>query len=90
MLYSADFPEGFRAAISLRGFDLGKSRQPMSEGQRLDLSALSTVLQCLLADFGVVESPPGGCPPSRGEIDREQIARIAQQVIEDLRKQGAL
>ena len=31
MLYSADFPEGFRAAIELRGFNFGKSRQPLSE-----------------------------------------------------------
>ncbi|MDC0937102.1 dihydrodipicolinate synthase family protein, partial [Pirellulales bacterium] len=90
MLYSADFPGGFRAAIGLRGFDLGKSRQPMSELQRIDNSTLENVLQCILADFGVVETPPGGCPPARPSVDRDQIARIAQEVIDDLRKQGAL
>src|SRR6185437_2083705 len=31
MLFSADFPEGFRAAVELRGFDFGLSRQPLSE-----------------------------------------------------------
>ena len=28
MLYSAEFPEGFRAALQLRGFDTGAGRQP--------------------------------------------------------------
>src|SRR5688572_2906342 len=31
MLYSADFPEGFRAAVELRGFDFGAGRQPLSQ-----------------------------------------------------------
>lgn len=90
MLYSADFPEGFRAAISLRGFDLGQSRQPMSEVQQLDLESLQRVLHCILADFGVVETPAGGCPPGPPKVDREQVARIAQQVLDDLRRQGAI
>ena len=33
MVYSADFPEGFRAAVELRGFNMGQSRQPLSEDQ---------------------------------------------------------
>src|SRR5436190_1764756 len=53
MLYSTDFPEGFRAAVQLRGINLGQSRQPQSEVQRIDMTALSKVLRCILADFGV-------------------------------------
>ncbi|MCA9098325.1 MAG: dihydrodipicolinate synthase family protein, partial [Planctomycetaceae bacterium] len=34
MIYSAEFPEGFRAAVELRGFRMGAGRQPMSESQR--------------------------------------------------------
>jgi dihydrodipicolinate synthase/N-acetylneuraminate lyase len=29
-LYSADFPEGFRVAVQLRGFQMGTGRQPLS------------------------------------------------------------
>lgn len=90
MLYSADFPEGFRAAVQLRGFDLGDSRQPLSESQRIDRDALSAVLQCILADFGFVDQPVGGCMPRTGQIDRDRIAHIAQQVIAQLRDQGVL
>jgi len=89
MLLSADFPEGFRAAINLRGFNLGRSRQPLSEIQRIDQTALQHVLQCIMSDFGVVEPPPGGCAPRSGNMSRDKIAQIAQEVVEKLRKQGA-
>lgn len=56
MLYSADFPDGFRAAVELRGFDLGASRQPLSESQQTDRAALQRKLKRLLADFGYIES----------------------------------
>jgi dihydrodipicolinate synthase/N-acetylneuraminate lyase len=55
MLLSADFPDGFRAAVELRGFNLGPSRQPQSEAQQVDRSALQRVLQSILADFGYVQ-----------------------------------
>ena len=90
MLYSADFPEGFRAAAELRGFDLGDSRQPLSETQKIDRSALQRVLQCILADFGVTDAPHEGCPTRSGDIDRDRIAHIAQGVIENLRQKGVL
>ncbi len=90
MLFSADFPEGFRAAAELRGFRFGASRQPMSETQQVDRTALQRVLQCILADFGVVDAPPEGCPPRTGNIERDRIAHIAQGVIEQLRQRGLL
>jgi dihydrodipicolinate synthase/N-acetylneuraminate lyase len=90
MLYSADFPEGFRAAIDLRGFQFGKGRQPLSESQRIDQAALQHVLRCVLADFGVVEPPAGGCAPRTGNMTRDKIAQIAQEVVEKLHQQGAL
>src|SRR5262249_42740970 len=36
MLFSADFPEGFRAGAELRGFEFGRGRQPLSEKQQID------------------------------------------------------
>src|SRR3954469_5105750 len=59
MLYSADFPEGFRAAVDLRGFRFGKGRQPLSEPQQVDRDKLQRTLQCILADFGVADAPAG-------------------------------
>jgi dihydrodipicolinate synthase/N-acetylneuraminate lyase len=94
MLYSADFPEGFRAAVELRGFNLGNSRQPLSQSQNIDRETLSRVLQCILSDFGVVEQPPGGCPPrpqnGPAPVERDQIAHIAQSVIDELHKRGVM
>src|SRR4029079_2948196 len=71
MLYTADFPEGFRAAVQLRGINLRQGRQPLSEVQQVDLTALSRVLRCILADFGVVDPPAEGCAPRTGNIKQD-------------------
>src|SRR5512137_107674 len=39
-LYSTDFPEGFRAAVELRGFAMGRSRQPLSPTQQVNREKL--------------------------------------------------
>ncbi len=88
MLYSADFPEGFRAAAELRGFNFGNGRQPMSPNQRIDRSALQQVLRCILADFGYVDAPSGGCAPRTGNVDHDRISQIAESVLQTLRQQG--
>jgi 4-hydroxy-tetrahydrodipicolinate synthase len=88
MLFSADFPEGFRAAVELRGFEMGRGRQPLSETQRVDRSALQRVLKCILADFGVVDVPLEGCPPRTGAVDKDKVAQIAQEVMARLRERG--
>ena len=88
MLYSTEFPEGFRAAVTLRGFAMGKGRQPLSESQQCDLSRLSRVIQCILAGCGYVEPPPEGCPT--GQIDESDVAQIARAVINKLSQRGAI
>ena len=90
MLYSADFPEGFRAAVELRGFQVGPSRQTRSDKQQIDYVTLQTVLQCILAEFGYVEGPASGCPTRTGNIDQDRISHIAASVIETLRQRGAI
>lgn len=87
MVYSAEFPEGFRAAVALRGFKTGSSRQPQSDGQKIQLEELSRELQCLLADEGFADEPIGGCPAGE-PIDTDQIARITASVVSELRKRG--
>ena len=86
MLYSAEFPEGFRAALRLRGFDTGRGRQPQSECQQRDLEKLGLQLQCLLAEEGFVDEPVGGCPIR--DVDDEQVSRIVDSVLAELKRRG--
>ena len=90
MIYSADFPEGIRAAVEMRGFQVGRSRQPQTDSQRIDRAGLQKVLQCILADFGYVEAPPGGCPPRTGNLSQDRISHIAATVLEELQRRGAI
>ncbi len=87
MILSAEFPEGFRAALRLRGIDTGVGRQPQSAGQQLELSQLSDQLQCLLAAENFTDEPIAGCPANQ-PVDQDQVARIAANVVAELRKRG--
>ncbi len=89
MIYSAEFPEGFRAAAELRGFRMGTGRQPLSEGQQRDLSALRNTLQCLLAEHGFTSEPLGGCPVKGDEkFDSKEVSAIVQNVLAELKRRG--
>ena len=88
MLFSADFPEGFRAAVELRGFNFGRSRQPLSDVQSIDRLALQRVLQCILADFGVVDAPSEGCVPRTGNLERDKVMQVTEAVMSALRQRG--
>jgi 4-hydroxy-tetrahydrodipicolinate synthase len=86
MMYTADFPEGIRAALSLRGFQTGAGRQPLSEGQQIELGVVRDTLQCLLAEEGFADEPLGGCPPAR--VDSHQVSQIVQGVLAELKRRG--
>ncbi len=89
MIYSAEFPEGFRAAVNLRGFNMGIGRQPLSVDQKTDLVALSKTLQCLLGEQGFTDQPVGGCPVSKIPlVDRDEINTIVQNVLAELKRRG--
>lgn len=87
MILSAEFPDGFRAALRLRGFEPGPSRQPKSTVQQQQLIKLGEQLQCLLAAEGFSQEPIGGCPVGTS-VDPEQIARIVQNVVGELKRRG--
>src|SRR5205085_12086445 len=74
MIYSADFPEGFRAALELRGIRPGSSRQPFSDDQKTEMSTVRDSLQCLLAEEGFTDQPVGGCPVSSAKVDHEIVS----------------
>lgn len=91
MIYSAEFPEGFRAAVSLRGFQMGRGRQPLSEKQQTDLSLLRRTLQCLLAEHGFTDEPVGGCPVGSADVaSTTEVASIVQTVVAELRGRGMI
>ncbi len=90
MLYSADFPEGFRAAVELRGFRFGASRQPLSDSQQVDRAALQRVLQCILSDFQVVDPPKAGCVPRGVQPPQDRLEQITHEVVRRLRQRGVI
>ena len=87
MLYHSEFPEGFRAALNLRGIQTGPGRQPQSPVQQQSLVKLRDQLQCLLAAEGFTSEPVGGCKVGES-MDPEQVARIVQGVVGELKKRG--
>jgi dihydrodipicolinate synthase/N-acetylneuraminate lyase len=100
MIYHSEFPEGFRAAASLRGFDLGVGRQPLSDEQRRDLATLRDTLQCLLAAHGFADQPLAGCPPHTqrrysgspdgtcDSVGPQDVSAIVQKVVSELKRRG--
>lgn len=88
MLYSSEFPDGFRAAVRLRGFETGIGRQPLSDEQHHDLDSLANTLQCMLAEHGYTDEPICGCPiPTEGEAPQD-VTRIVEAVVAALKQRG--
>ncbi len=88
-LYGADFPEGFRVAIALRGFRMGTGRQPLSQQHREILAKLETTLSELLAEEGL-DGPAAAPIPAvpTGQFDRQQIGQIVEGVLVELQQRG--
>jgi 2-dehydro-3-deoxy-D-pentonate aldolase len=90
MIYQAEFPNGFRTAVELRGFNMGTGRLPQSDEQRTDLRVLSQTLQCLLSQHGFTDQPVGGCPAGVGatSVDEKEVSQIVQTVMAELKSRG--
>ena len=65
MLYGTNFPEGFRAGMSLREFNLGTTRQLLSPKEQCDYEEIRSHIACILADCGFPEAA-GACRRSGG------------------------
>ena len=92
MLYPFEFPDGFRAAAALRGFDFGGGRLPQTGAQKTDRAELAKVLQCILADFELVSRPPEGCAtrtgqPATGKLEAK-LEQVVFEVMHELEKRG--
>ena len=90
MLLPFEFPDGFRSAAEMRGFNLGRSRQPLSKSQEADSAVLQSVLKCILADFGLVSPPPEGCAPRTRNLRDDKIGQIVYEVMRTLEERGIL
>lgn len=82
IVFGADFPEGVRQAVGLRGFRMGQGRQPLSAAQHLDLNALARTIQCILNSFGFTDAPAGGC--DRTPITSTAVEQIVKEVVRRL------
>jgi 4-hydroxy-tetrahydrodipicolinate synthase len=90
MLNTFEFPDGFRAGAELRGFRFGHGRQPLSNAQEQDRTALSSVLHCIISDFGLVEPPAAGCAPRTRDMGQDKIAQVVQEVMAVLDQRGII
>jgi 4-hydroxy-tetrahydrodipicolinate synthase len=92
MIYSAEFPEGFRAAVELRGFNMGQGRQPITSEQKTDIATLSRTLQCMLSEHGFTDEPIGGCATgiSGDDLSTSDVSQIVQHVVAELNRRNLL
>lgn len=89
LLYSADFPEAFRTAVGLRGFNMGGGRQPLSEEHKSKLIGLKTPIREILAEMGVSREASAAGRFSTAE-DSDRIGQIVQGVVAALQQQGVV
>ena len=83
LLYSVDFPDGFRIALGLRGFQAGLGRQPRGTRQQEEMERLGERLRQMLPaspSTHAAQSVPNSSPVT----SEDQIARIVQGVLRDL------
>jgi 4-hydroxy-tetrahydrodipicolinate synthase len=89
MLYGTNFPEGFRAGMSLRGFNLGTTRQLLSPREQIDLEEIRGKIACILAECGFPEAA-GAClatsKPNAATYGNLNVEQIVNNVMRSLAK----
>ena len=90
MLFPFEFPDGFRAAAGFRGFQFGRGRLPKTTAQRADHDALAKVLQCILADFELIDRPAAGCAPRIAQPAADKMEQMVTEVLHELAKRGVV
>ena len=84
MLQGTNFPEGFRAGMSLRGFNLGSTRQLLSPKEKCDLEAIRSKVACLLTDCGFSEAAWACRRPEAGPASPAPASVPAAQEVDHL------
>ncbi len=89
MILNSEFPEGFREAIKLRGFDTGTGRQPQGPVLTAKLQQLRRDLSTLLHEEGFTQAVNEGSPTSSAApIADDNIDTIVQGVLAELSRRG--
>jgi len=86
MLVGPNFPDGFRAGASLRGFQLGSNRQLLSPKEQADLAAIRGKIACILADCGFSEAAgscrrPEGVAKAATDMTRDEVDAIVREIL---------
>ena len=87
MIFRSEFPEGFREAIKLRGFNTGVGRQPQGPELTAKLQVLSSELETMLREEGFMQEAQTQftSAPSTSGIAIEAIVRC---VMAELARRG--
>jgi dihydrodipicolinate synthase/N-acetylneuraminate lyase len=89
MILNSEFPEGFREAIKLRGFDTGIGRQPQGPVLTAKLQELSRDLSTLLHEEGFTQVVTADSnTSSAAPISNDNIDTIVQGVLAELSRRG--
>jgi 4-hydroxy-tetrahydrodipicolinate synthase len=89
MILNSEFPEGFREAIKLRGFDTGTGRQPQGPVLTAKLQQLNRDLSTMLHEEGFTQTVNEGSPTSSAApIANDNIDTIVQGVLAELSRRG--
>ena len=88
MILNSEFPEGFREAIKIRGFETGTGRQPQGPVLTAQLQDLSKQLYQLLSEEGFTREvqPTASLPPDHDAPDH--IEKVVQGVMAELSRRG--
>ena len=93
MFAAGNFPEGFRAAVSLRGFHPGPPRFPLSPEETANLEIAKGKLACLLGECGYAEAARecelrrhSAAPPPVVAGPANEVEAIVKAVLETMRK----
>lgn len=76
MIGTSEFPEGFRAGVRVRGWDLGPGRQPLTDRQRTAATAAQTQLADLIPKVADKTEPVRLQPQDLDAIVRRVLANL--------------
>jgi 4-hydroxy-tetrahydrodipicolinate synthase len=76
MIGTSEFPEGFRAGVRVRGWDLGRGRQPMTDRQRTAASNAQSQLADLIPSATATSAPVQLRPQDLDSIVRIVLSQL--------------